>query len=87
MILEMFFHGFVQDVTVIPMTISYERITEEQLYAFELLGIPKPKESLRVSEHFRWVLVSVCILQFIVGMLLHVFLLCFEIFARTLIYM
>ena len=49
MVLESCFHGFVQDVTIIPMSISYEKITEEMLYAFELMGIPKPKESLSVN--------------------------------------
>ena len=48
MVLESCFHGFVKDVTFIPMSISYEKITEEMLYAFELVGIPKPKESLSV---------------------------------------
>eukprot|EP00111_Clytia_hemisphaerica_P017841 TCONS_00052753-protein len=46
MVLESCFHGFVNDVSFIPMSISYEKITEEMLYAFELVGIPKPKESL-----------------------------------------
>ncbi|XP_057315495.1 dihydroxyacetone phosphate acyltransferase-like [Hydractinia symbiolongicarpus] len=46
MVLESFFHGYVQDVSFIPMSISFEKITEEQLYMFELLGLPKPKESL-----------------------------------------
>ena len=30
---------------VVPISISYERILEESLYAYELLGVPKPKES------------------------------------------
>lgn len=49
MVLESCFHGFVQDVSFIPMSLSYEKITEEMLYAFELVGIPKPKESLSVG--------------------------------------
>ena len=48
MILESYFHGFVQDVSFIPISICYEKATEEQLYLHELLGIPKPKESLSV---------------------------------------
>ena len=40
----------VPDVLICPISISYDRIPEESLYAYELLGIPKPKESLRVSE-------------------------------------
>jgi len=58
MVLESFFHGFVQDVTFIPISISYEKITEEQLYLFELLGIPKPKESLSGLVKARSVLQS-----------------------------
>ena len=52
MVLESCFHGFVQDVSFIPMSISYEKITEEMLYAFELVGIPKPKESLSVGAYY-----------------------------------
>lgn len=43
--LEMFFTSRVSDVNVIPITITYDRTLEENLYAYELLGIPKPKES------------------------------------------
>ncbi|XP_065061968.1 dihydroxyacetone phosphate acyltransferase-like [Rhopilema esculentum] len=46
MITEMFFLGYVPDILFCPISISYECITEESLYLFELLGIPKPKESL-----------------------------------------
>uniref|UniRef100_A0A1E1X8S2 Putative dihydroxyactetone-phosphate acyltransferase dhapat n=1 Tax=Amblyomma aureolatum TaxID=187763 RepID=A0A1E1X8S2_9ACAR len=42
---EMFFTSRVSDITVIPITITYDRTLEEKLYAFELLGVPKPKES------------------------------------------
>lgn len=44
-ILEMFFTSRVSDITIIPITITYDRTLEEKLYAFELLGVPKPKES------------------------------------------
>uniref|UniRef100_A0A1E1XM26 Putative dihydroxyactetone-phosphate acyltransferase dhapat n=1 Tax=Amblyomma sculptum TaxID=1581419 RepID=A0A1E1XM26_AMBSC len=44
-VLEMFFTSRVSDITVIPITITYDRTLEEKLYAFELLGVPKPKES------------------------------------------
>uniref|UniRef100_A0A3P8UVZ2 Glyceronephosphate O-acyltransferase n=1 Tax=Cynoglossus semilaevis TaxID=244447 RepID=A0A3P8UVZ2_CYNSE len=44
-VLEPFFKGEVYDVTLLPVSISYERILEESLYARELLGVPKPKES------------------------------------------
>lgn len=43
--LESYFKAELPDTMMIPVTISYERIVEESLYAYELLGIPKPKES------------------------------------------
>ncbi|RVE56045.1 hypothetical protein OJAV_G00232120 [Oryzias javanicus] len=45
MVLEPFFKGEVFDVTLLPISISYERVLEESLLAHELLGVPKPKES------------------------------------------
>ncbi|XP_030855184.1 dihydroxyacetone phosphate acyltransferase [Strongylocentrotus purpuratus] len=42
---EPFLKGAVPDVTLVPISISYERIVEEKLHAQEMLGIPKPKES------------------------------------------
>lgn len=45
MALEPFFMGQLVDITVVPVSISYERPLEEQLFAYELLGVPKPKES------------------------------------------
>lgn len=44
-VMEPFFKGEVFDVNLVPVSISYERILEETLYARELLGVPKPKES------------------------------------------
>lgn len=44
-VMDPFLKGEVFDVNVVPVSISYERILEETLYARELLGIPKPKES------------------------------------------
>uniref|UniRef100_A0A4W5N2L5 Glyceronephosphate O-acyltransferase n=1 Tax=Hucho hucho TaxID=62062 RepID=A0A4W5N2L5_9TELE len=44
-VIEPFFKGEVFDVNLVPVSISYERILEESLYARELLGVPKPKES------------------------------------------
>ncbi|XP_067098082.1 dihydroxyacetone phosphate acyltransferase [Osmerus mordax] len=44
-VMEPFFKGEVFDVSLVPVSISYERIMEETLYARELLGVPKPKES------------------------------------------
>jgi glycerone phosphate O-acyltransferase len=47
--LESYFKAELPDVMIVPISISYDRILEESLYAFELLGIPKPKESASVS--------------------------------------
>lgn len=47
-VLEPFFKGEVFDVTLVPVSISYDRVLEESLLAQELLGIPKPKESTKV---------------------------------------
>ncbi|XP_062857176.1 dihydroxyacetone phosphate acyltransferase [Trichomycterus rosablanca] len=44
-VMEPFFKGEVFDVNLVPVSISYERMLEESLYARELLGVPKPKES------------------------------------------
>lgn len=49
MILKAFFFGEVPDIYFVPVNISYDRIFEESLFAYELLGIPKPKESTSVS--------------------------------------
>ncbi|XP_037952281.1 dihydroxyacetone phosphate acyltransferase [Teleopsis dalmanni] len=42
-----YFTGEVPDITIIPISISYERVLEEQLFVYELLGVPKPKESTK----------------------------------------
>ncbi|XP_034436007.1 dihydroxyacetone phosphate acyltransferase isoform X2 [Hippoglossus hippoglossus] len=44
-VMDPFFKGEVFDLNLVPVSISYERILEESLYARELLGVPKPKES------------------------------------------
>uniref|UniRef100_A0A3Q3SW38 Glyceronephosphate O-acyltransferase n=1 Tax=Mastacembelus armatus TaxID=205130 RepID=A0A3Q3SW38_9TELE len=44
-VMDPFLKGEVFDVSLVPVSISYERILEEVLYARELLGVPKPKES------------------------------------------
>ena len=49
MVLDLYSNARVPDVLICPISFSYDRIPEESLYAYELLGIPKPKESLRVS--------------------------------------
>lgn len=48
MILRAFFLGEVPDVLFVPINISYDRVLEEGLFAYELLGVPKPKESTAV---------------------------------------
>lgn len=45
MVLEPCFKGEVFDITLVPISISYDRVLEESLLAHELLGIPKPKET------------------------------------------
>lgn len=45
MALEPFFFGQIPDIMIVPVSISYEKPLEEQLFVYELLGIPKPKES------------------------------------------
>ncbi|XP_044744728.1 dihydroxyacetone phosphate acyltransferase [Coccinella septempunctata] len=45
MILKPLFLRQVPDIIFVPINISYERIMEEKLFSFELLGVPKPKES------------------------------------------
>ncbi|KAB0343286.1 hypothetical protein FD754_020212, partial [Muntiacus muntjak] len=44
-VMEPFFKREVFDTYVVPISISYNRILEETLYAYELLGVPMPKES------------------------------------------
>ena len=53
--MDPFFKGEVFDLNLVPVSISYERILEESLYARELLGVPKPKESTSVSPSHIWV--------------------------------
>jgi len=48
MVVDLYTTVRVPDVLICPISISYDRVPEESLYAYELLGIPKPKESLRV---------------------------------------
>ncbi|CAG0917335.1 unnamed protein product [Notodromas monacha] len=42
---EMYMKGVVPDLNLVPISVTYDRTMEEKLYAYELLGIPKPKES------------------------------------------
>uniref|UniRef100_A0A915AXB1 Phospholipid/glycerol acyltransferase domain-containing protein n=1 Tax=Parascaris univalens TaxID=6257 RepID=A0A915AXB1_PARUN len=48
-LIEPFLRCQLYDVMVVPVTINYDKILEESLYAYELLGFPKPKESTSVS--------------------------------------
>ncbi|XP_012691101.2 dihydroxyacetone phosphate acyltransferase isoform X2 [Clupea harengus] len=45
MVLEPFFKGEVYDISLVPISVSYDRLLEESLLAHELLGVPKPKET------------------------------------------
>lgn len=45
MALQPLFAGEVPDVTIVPIGIGYDRPLEEQLFAYEMLGVPKPKET------------------------------------------
>ncbi|XP_055003068.1 dihydroxyacetone phosphate acyltransferase [Sorex araneus] len=44
-VMEPFFKREVFDTYLVPISISYDKILEENLYVNELLGVPKPKES------------------------------------------
>lgn len=59
MALEPFFMGQVVDITIVPVSISYERPLEEQLFAYELLGVPKPKESTWVGLFYYFIVTSI----------------------------
>ncbi|XP_047033623.1 dihydroxyacetone phosphate acyltransferase [Helicoverpa zea] len=45
MTLVPYFAHEVTDITVVPVNISYDRLMEHSLFAYEHLGVPKPKES------------------------------------------
>lgn len=49
MSMEPLFMGEISDVTIVPISIAYEKPLEEQLFVYELLGVPKPKESTMVN--------------------------------------
>ncbi|KOC60947.1 Dihydroxyacetone phosphate acyltransferase [Habropoda laboriosa] len=44
-ILDSLLDGSVPNIYFVPISINYERPPEELLFAYELLGVPKPKES------------------------------------------
>ncbi|XP_014371956.2 dihydroxyacetone phosphate acyltransferase [Papilio machaon] len=45
MSLTAYFAGEVSDITIVPVNFSYDRIMEQTLFAYEHIGVPKPKES------------------------------------------
>ncbi|VDO77924.1 unnamed protein product [Onchocerca flexuosa] len=45
MCVEPFFRCQLYDLIVVPVTIDYDKILEEFLYAYELFGFPKPQET------------------------------------------
>ncbi|XP_026315064.1 dihydroxyacetone phosphate acyltransferase isoform X2 [Hyposmocoma kahamanoa] len=45
MMLMPFFAREVNDITIVPVNITYDRLMEQALFAYEHLGVPKPKES------------------------------------------
>lgn len=49
MVMETLYAGEVPDITIVPVNISYDRTIEEVLFAYEMLGVAKPKESTSVS--------------------------------------
>lgn len=51
MALKPLFFGEIPDITIVPISISYDRVMEDKLFASELLGVPKPKETTAVSNH------------------------------------
>ena len=51
MILRAYLNGEVPDIQFVPVNISYDRVMEEKLFAYELLGVPKPKESTSVHVY------------------------------------
>ena len=55
-ITDLYFTSRVPDILFCPISISYDRVLEETLMARELLGVPKPKESLKGLLNSRSVL-------------------------------
>ncbi|XP_028396264.1 dihydroxyacetone phosphate acyltransferase-like [Dendronephthya gigantea] len=55
-ITDVYFTSRVPDIVFCPISISYDRVLEETLMARELLGVPKPKESLKGLLNSRSVL-------------------------------
>ena len=55
MALEPYLKGEIPDIKICTISISYERTLEENLYAYEILGVPKPKESTLVQNNIIFV--------------------------------
>ena len=49
-VMDCYLTGQVTDIQLVPISITYERTLEESLFAKELLGVPKPKESTQVGD-------------------------------------
>lgn len=47
-IVDVLLKNEVHDITIIPISINYDRLLEDKLFSYEHLGIPKPKESTLV---------------------------------------
>ncbi|XP_053671319.1 dihydroxyacetone phosphate acyltransferase [Anopheles nili] len=47
MALEPLFMGEIPDLMIVPVSVSYDRPVEEKLFMYELLGVPKPRETTR----------------------------------------
>lgn len=47
-IVNTFLNNEVEDITIIPISINYDYLLEDKLFSYELLGIPKPKETTLV---------------------------------------
>ena len=57
-ITDLYFTSRVPDILFCPISISYDRVLEETLMARELLGVPKPKESLKVVLASQTIIIS-----------------------------
>lgn len=44
-----FINGEIDDITICPIAIAYEKVLEAELYSHEMLGESKPPENLQVN--------------------------------------
>jgi len=49
-IINVLLNNEVQDIIIVPISINYDRLLEDKLFSYELLGIPKPKETTLVCN-------------------------------------